>query len=174
METAILKKINYRTLLIDAIVLSIVYLIPAYSHFLPIPIYFLDPMRVLLLGSYLFTRSNLNSIIMAISLPLFTYLISGHPPLYKAILISIELFVNIVVLIKLLKTTKIHTYVILIISIVFSKVIYYIFKFLFIKLGMLNGRLITTDLWTQATTILIITLLFIVVWRKERVENQAS
>lgn len=164
MDTAI-KKINYRTLFIDAIVLLIVYSIPAYSHFLPIPIYYFDPMRLLLLGSYLLTRSNSNSIILAVSLPLFTSIISDHPPLFKAILISIELLVNILILIQLLKTSKIHHSIALVASIVFSKVIYYAFKYLFIKIGLITGELITTDLWTQAGTILIITLVFAIIWK---------
>lgn len=169
MYTTILKKISYRTLIIDAVVLLIVYSIPAYSHFLPLPVYYFDPMRVLLLASYLLTRSNSNSIILAISLPLFTSLISGHPPFFKAILISMELLVNILILIKLIKTTKIHHSIVLVASIVFSKVIYYVFKFWFIKLGLINGALITTDLLTQACTILIISLFFMIVWRKKKI-----
>lgn len=171
MDTTILKRINYRTLFIDAVVLLIVYMIPAYSHFLPIPIYYFDPMRVLLLASYILTRNNSNTILLAISLPIFTSLISGHPPIFKAILISIELLINILVLIRLLKDQRINQYIALVTSILFSKVVYYLFKFLFIKLGLINGTLISTDLWTQAGTILLIFLFFRAVWRKNKSSN---
>jgi len=164
MYTAITKTFTPRTILIDVAVFICIYFIPALSHITPFPLYLLDPMRIFMLAGYLLTRQNANAYLLAITIPLFTALVSGHPPLFKAILISIELSVNILLFVQLLNRTRLHIAVALFISIIGSKLVYYALKFAFINNGFVEGNLVTTDLWMQLGTVVFVTMIFIFIW----------
>jgi len=72
----------------DIAAIMIVIFLPAISHMMPFPLFYLDPMRLVLLGVYFVTRNEKNAYIIAMGLPIFSMLYSGHPVFYKAILIS--------------------------------------------------------------------------------------
>jgi len=161
-----------RTILIDAVILVAIYFIPALSHVAPFPLYLLDPMRIFMLAGYVLTRQNTNAYLLAITIPLCSALVSGHPPLFKAALISIELAMNILLFVQLLSLTKLHVALTLFISILGSKLIYYGLKFALISFGLVEGDLITTNLWVQLGTVVFITLIFTLSWIKP--ENEKS
>lgn len=165
-KTLNLSKIK-RIFITDITVLIFVYFIPAFSHFTSLPLYILDPMRILLFTGYLVSRNKKNTFIMAITIPVFSMLVSGHPPFFKALLISMELFMNIWIFTNLLKKKRWSVPVALFISIFFSKLIYYMFKFIFISLVLLQGNLISTSLLTQLIVSLFITLTFSLLYKKE-------
>lgn len=152
--------------LTDILILTLVYFIPALSHVLPIPVYLLDPMRILLFTGFLLSRNNTNAFILAATIPLISTIATGHPPFYKAILISIELVSNMAIFVLLLKKLHWAPSLLLLISIVASKIIYYALKFLFIKLALIDGALITTDLLIQAATVAFIVLLFWIFYKR--------
>jgi len=158
---------NLKLILTDILVLACVYLIPTIAHFTPFPLYLIDPMRMLMLASYLVSRNNFNTYFIAFTIPLFSFFVGGHPVFYKAILISLELLSNIFLLIFLLKTTKLTVPVILLISIIASKGLYYLFKFAFIKLEFIDGKLITTGIFIQIITVLIITIIFSLFYKRK-------
>jgi hypothetical protein len=81
------------TFLLDAAALGFIALMPAASHLTGIPFYFLEPMRVMLALSLIFT-SRSNSFLIAVSLPLFSFLVSGHPFPLKMGIIMAELLLN--------------------------------------------------------------------------------
>ena len=149
-----------RIILSDIFILIMVYFIPAMSHFTPIPLYLLDPMRFFLLIGFLLSKNNINGYILAFTIPLFSMFTSGHPPFYKSLLICIELVTNLALFNLLLQRFKTYIPIALFSSIVASKVIYYALKYLFIQCGLISGELITTSLWMQLVTALIITVLF--------------
>jgi len=155
-----------RIVLSDVIILTLVYFIPALTHLLPFPLYILDPMRILLLTGFLLSRNNTNSFILALTIPLVSTIATGHPPFFKAILISIELFSNLWLFITLNKKISLKPYLLLPITIVLSKIIYYTLKFIFIKASLIDGTLITTDLLVQAVTVLIVTIIFGLTYKK--------
>jgi predicted tellurium resistance membrane protein TerC len=97
---------------------------------------------------------------------LFSALVSGHPPMFKAILISIELSVNILLFVQLLKHTKLHMALALFLSIIASKLVYYGLKVAFINFGFVEGELITTNLWMQLGTAVFVTMIFTFIWIK--------
>lgn len=155
-----------RNIAVDALILVCIYFIPALSHVAPFPVYLLDPMRFFMLLGYLFTRQNANAYLLAFTIPLFSALVSGHPPFFKALLISIELIVNILLFIQLLNRTKLHVAFSLFLGIVGSKLVYYAFKFAFINIGLVEGGLVTTNLWLQLGTGVFITVFFYFIWIK--------
>jgi hypothetical protein len=164
--TSVLPKTLPRTILINAAILIAIYFIPALSHLAPFPLYLLDPMRIFMLAGYVLTRQNTNAYLLALTIPLFSSLLTGHPPLFKAILISIELTVNILVFVQLLNRTKLHIALVLFVSIIGSKLLYYALKFACINYGFVEGDLITTDLWMQLGTTVFVTLIFTLIWIK--------
>lgn len=155
-----------KILLTDVLILTLVYFIPALSHVMPIPVYLLDPMRILLLTGLLISRNNTNAFILAATIPLISTIATGHPPFYKAILISIELVSNIAIFVYLIKKVNWIAPLLLLTSIIASKIIYYSLKFLFIQFALIDGALITTNLLIQLATVAFITLLFWIFYKK--------
>lgn len=160
MPIAFTKIFTIRNTVIDLTILASIYFIPALSHIAPFPVYLLDPMRVFMLLGYLLTRQNANAYLLAATIPLFSALVTGHPPFFKAVLISIELMANIFIFIQLLRQNKLNPAIALFISIFASKLVYYSMKFFFIKFGMVEGGLITTAISVQIGTMLFLTLSF--------------
>ena len=166
MTIALNKIFTLRNITIDIVILACIYFIPALSHIAPFPLYLLDPMRIFMLVGYVLTRQNANAYLLAFTIPLFSYLVTGHPPLFKAILISVELMVNILLFVQLLNHTKLHMAWALFLSIIGSKLVYYVLKFAFINFGLVEGELITTDLWMQLCTAVFVTTVFTLIWIK--------
>ena len=148
------------TVYVDALVLILIYLLPAISHILPLPLYLFDPMRVLLFLGYSLSKNNWNAYFLAISIPLFSFFLTGHPVFYKSIIISAELLLNIILFDYFIENTKKYIAGYLLISIIISKIFYYSLKYILLNLGLLNGVLVSTSIFTQLITIVSITAVF--------------
>lgn len=144
------------TVVFDFAVLTFIYLIPSISHLLAFPLYYLDPMRFVLIFSLLHT-SKRNTFIIALTLPLFSFLISSHPSIIKAGLLSTELLLNVILFFVLFSKTNSRV-ISLAFSILISKIIYYLLKYIAIESGVLADSLFSTPLYYQAIVILIISL----------------
>lgn len=174
MSATLYRIFTLRNITVDIVILACIYFIPALTHVAPFPLYLLDPMRIFLLAGYLLTRQNANAFLLALTIPLFSSLVTGHPPLFKAILISIELTVNLIIFIQLMSKTKLLMPIALFLSIAVSKLVYYSFKFVFIRFNLVEGDLITTNLWIQLATGVFVTLIFSLVWIKTGQERKPS
>lgn len=164
----IIKSIS-GTVLFDIVILAFIYLLPAISHLLVFPLYYLDPMRFVLIFALLHT-SKRNTYIIALTLPLFSFLISSHPSIIKAGLLSTELLINVILFFILFSKTN-SRIISLIFSILISKVIYYIIKFVLIDTGVLADRLFSTPFYYQAIVILIISLYVLIFEKFKSSEN---
>ena len=89
------KKINSKIVVFDILALTAIYFVPILSHQFSLSIYYIEPMRMILVSSLLFANFS-NSLILVATLPLFSFIISAHPVLAKSLLISSELLVNVV------------------------------------------------------------------------------
>lgn len=164
----IIKSIS-GTVLFDIVILAFIYLLPAISHLLAFPLYYMDPMRFVLIFALLHT-SKRNTYIIALTLPLFSFLISSHPSIIKAGLLSTELLINVILFFILFSKTN-SRIISLIFSILISKVIYYIIKFVLIDTGVLADRLFSTPFYYQAIVILIISLYVLIFEKFKSSEN---
>jgi len=153
--------------LTDLLVLLLVYFIPALSHLSPFPLYYLDPMRVLLFAAWLISRNNGNAFILAATIPVFSSLVTGHPVFYKSLLISFELLINIGCFVWMIKKLAWHPGIIIFICAVVSKAGYYLFKYIFLTAGLLTGSLKATDLDVQLCTVAGLSLLFAVFYKRK-------
>ncbi len=137
---------SVRIFLIDFLIVSIIYFIPTFSHMLNLPLYILDPMRIAVFLCLIHT-SRKNTFLIAVTLPLFSLLVSSHPAVIKTILITAELLINLLLFYYLIQ--KANTFISLFLSIVISKVIYYTAKFAFIQMNLIDGSLISTPFLIQ-------------------------
>ncbi len=155
----------YKTILIDVAIFLVIYLLPTISHLFPFPLYLIEPMRIAVLASYLLTRSTVNTSIIAVSIPLFSFLVTGHPVFFKSLLISVEFLTNILLFIYFMEKLGIKTLGAMILSIIGSKIFYYGLKFIFIEVGLIEGSLVSTGLIGQIIALLIISIVFTILYR---------
>jgi len=79
-----------KSLALDFIALAIIYFIPTLTHLFSFPLYYIEPMRIMVILAIAHTTKR-NAYLLALTLPLFSLLVSGHPILYKSLLMSVEL-----------------------------------------------------------------------------------
>ncbi len=152
MATSIALNRKLLQALFDLAAITFIYFIPAISHMLSFPIYLLEPMRIVLILALVHTH-KINALVLAATLPFFTFLISGHPILPKAILISGELVINVILFFAIANQVK-SKFTAILTSIILSKLVYYLAKFILIQVAVLEMGLISTSLWIQAATTL--------------------
>ncbi|MCX6257204.1 MAG: hypothetical protein NTW49_04800 [Bacteroidia bacterium] len=159
MKTSVATVINKQSLtntLYDLAALCLVYFVPAISHFLSVPLYLAEPMRILVILALFYTSSR-NAYLLAFTLPIFSFVVSAHPVFLKTFLITIELSLN-VWLFYILKKFLRKPYLTILVSILASKSIYYLLKFILISTLLLNSDLISTPLYIQASMTLVFCL----------------
>ena len=153
-----------KILLTDVVIFLIIYMIPTLSHLLSFPLYHLDPMRIAVLGSVIFLSDKKNGYVLALTLPIFSCLVGGHPIILKSALIAIELTLNLVFLFGLEHKFKLRAFNVFL-SIMLSKCVYYILKFAAISSGLLHGDLFATNIALQIVVAVVISVLY---WGLER------
>ncbi len=149
----------------DIVILGIIYLVPSLSHLFSIQLYLLDPMRIVLLGSLLFFRDYKNAYFLAFTLPLFSFIVGGHPIFLKSLLISFELFTNVGLLVVFINKGK-TTFIKILLSIIISKLLYYVVKYVVIVTGLWETQLVSTALWAQLFVAIVISFSFVVIERR--------
>lgn len=149
-----LQKSMVISILTDTGALAFIYLVPSISHLLSLPVYLIEPMRLMLILAMVHTSKS-NAYLLALTLPLFSLVISGHPVFPKMLLIAFELSMNVFLFYILAKRIK-AVFPAILLSIVISKMLYYALKFLLIRLAVIETGLITTPILVQV----IMTFLF--------------
>lgn len=155
MQTDLINKRLIKTIVLDAVLIIATIVLPVISHVIPIPLYLIEPMRIMVLGSFLLRNKN-NSLFLAIILPVISFLFIGHPVFVKAIIISLELILNVYLFEFFMR--KSNAFISAFFSILISKTIYYFVKYLFISLGVLKMSVISTSLTIQLFTTVAISL----------------
>jgi len=154
------KTIRFETIVIwDLVVLGLFYMVPILSHLTSVPFYRFEPMRFVLLLNLLLTGNKKNVYFMAVTLPLFSFFVGGHPVFAKALLMVAELSANVFLFDVLSKKIK-NAAIAMFLSIVASKVFYYIIKFGIISVGLLDGPMIATGLLTQLIVAVVLSVAF--------------
>lgn len=152
----LVQKRTIVSILIDISALAFIYFVPTISHLISLPVYFIEPMRLMLIVA-LVHSSKKNAYLIALSMPVFSFLISGHPLFPKMLLIAFELSLNVFLFYALLSKTK-RIFPSILLSIVLSKMIYYLIKFGLIKLTIIDSGLISTPLFIQTITAFVFSL----------------
>jgi len=160
------KSNTLRSILIDLGALLFIYLVPTISHLFSIPVYLIEPMRLMLIFALVHTNKT-NAYIIALSMPLFSFLISGHPVLPKMILIAFELSLNVYLFYFLVRKIK-SVFLSIFLSIILSKIIYYLLKFGLVSMLIVDGSVISTPITIQVITALVFSLYVFFFYKKKR------
>ena len=121
---------------------------------LKLPVYFIEPMRLALVLVLLHTTKR-NAYIIALALPVFSFMISAHPVVPKMMLITAELVLNVFLFYFFAKRLK-SVPAAIFTSILASKVFYYAVKFLLVNTAILSTGLVGIPVYMQV----IMTVLF--------------
>lgn len=139
---------------LNMLALVFIYITPALSHLVGYPIYYFEPMRVFLIFTMVHLKKK-NAYILALTLPLFSFIVSAHPSIVKMALITTELSINVFLFYILSGKIK-NKFISIFLSISISKIIYYSIKYLLINTSMLNSGLISTPILLQFGTTLVL------------------
>ena len=172
MEGVINNNVANKTKIIiyDLVALIIIYLAPTFSHILNFPVYYLDPMRLMLFLVVINTNKK-NSYVIAATLPLVSFIASSHPVFIKSLTMSIELLLNVWLYYEFSKMFK-NKFVPASLSIIASKMVYYAIKYLLISFALISTDLISTPLHFQIAVLLIISAYaFIVIPRGNHLQR---
>ena len=134
----------------DLFAIAAIYFVPTFSHLFALPIYFIEPMRLMLILSIAHT-SKKNAYLLAATLPIFSFVVSAHPVFLKTLLISGELLFNVWLFFYLAEKIK-NKFGAMVLSIAISKLAYYAVKFLLLSFLMLEGSLVSTPILIQIIT----------------------
>jgi hypothetical protein len=107
----------------DSVALVFICLAPALAHYASLPIYMIEPMRLMLVLALAHT-SRMNAWVLAAVLPLFSYLVSGHPEPLKMLVIAAELLANTGLFLLLIRR-GVYPFVSMFFAIAVSKVFCY-------------------------------------------------
>jgi hypothetical protein len=148
-----INKSTIKSLLLDISALGFIYLVPTISHLISLPLYLIEPMRLMLILALAHTTKR-NAYLLALTMPVFSFLISGHPIAPKMILIALELSINVFLFYLLIKKFK-NSFASILISIVISKAFYYFIKFYLIHFMIINTEIFATPILIQFITTII-------------------
>jgi hypothetical protein len=150
-----------KSVVVDIFGLAFIYLVPTFSHLLNIPLYLIEPMRLMLIIAIAHTTKR-NAYLIALTLPIFSFLVSAHPHILKTLLITIELVINVWLFYFLKKHWK-NYFAAMLTSILVSKLAYYLMKYAMINFAFLDSSLISTPIYLQVITMVVFSwyLLFV-------------
>lgn len=166
LSKTLLQKQTITSVLIDISALVFIYFVPTISHLIALPVYFIEPMRLMLVFAMVHTNKK-NAYLIALTLPIFSFLISAHPVLPKMLLISFELSLNVFLFYLFSKKMK-NIFPAILSSIIISKVVYYLIKFGLINFAIINSGLISTPIYIQLITTLVFSTYLYLVFRKKK------
>lgn len=161
----VLNREKIKSVLFDIVALAFIYFVPTISHYLSVPLYLIEPMRLMLVLAMVHTNKR-NAYIIAFTLPVFSLLMSGHPVAIKAAIITMELVLNVWLFYTLSKKWK-NTFVVMVVSILLSKMVYYIFKFGLISFAIFSTELFSTPIYLQLITTVVFSAYLFFLFKKK-------
>ncbi|MHC1704192.1 MAG: hypothetical protein AB9846_09820 [Tenuifilaceae bacterium] len=153
------------SLLFDMVAVAFIFLLPSISHLMGFAMYKLDPMRLALFSAILFTNRK-NAYLIAMLLPFVSFIISAHPYFYKVFLISGELLLNVWLFYFVAEKFK-NVFFASLISIIISKAVYYLFKYIFISFLLINDSLVSTSILIQIIVSVVLSVIMAFAFRRE-------
>jgi len=92
--TLSLSKVPVNGIIVDMIALAFIYFSPTLAHLFSFPVYMIEPMRLMLILAIVHSGKK-NSILLALTLPLFSFAVTSHPVFIKMLIITAELLANV-------------------------------------------------------------------------------
>ena len=161
--TLSLSKKSISGILIDITALGFIYFSPAIAHLFSFPVYMIEPMRLMLILSIAHAGKK-NSIILALTLPLFSFAVTAHPVFIKMLIITVELLVNTFLFYFLCGKTR-HQFTAMLLAIIGSKILCYLLYLLFFPISFVIAEADPAFLGIQLLTTLIFSGYVFVIFR---------
>jgi len=136
--------------LIDLIALAVIFFTPVLAHLANIPFYMIEPMRLMVMISIAHS-TRVNSYILAFTLSLFSYAVSGHPEPVKMLVMTIEMVANVFLFYLLLRKLN-NVFFSMVAAIITSKILCYTLYLIFFSLIFLLEEAGTVFLIAQIIT----------------------
>ena len=145
--TTVKVKSFWRIAAIDLLLLAAACLIPTVSHLLAWPLYYLNPMLLVLLASMLLVSDRRNAYLMAVLLPVVSMLTVGMPTPLKALCMVAEYSAIVFVSGRLQSWCGrfVGTIGAMLVAMLCGKVVYYLLKALLLA----PVVLVSTPVWLQ-------------------------
>ena len=160
---------SIRSIIIDLLGLTFIYFVPTLSHLVGLPIYLIEPMRIMVVLALAHTTRT-NAYILALTLPVFSFAISLHPVFAKSLLITAELLLNVWLFYFLLKRFKNH-FTALLTSILLSKLAYYLMKYVLISALVIESNLFSTPILLQLLMTFIFSAYIYLIFRRREIRD---
>ena len=150
---------------LDIVAIAVIFFTPKIGQLIHLPFYMVEPMRLMVVLSI--AHSNrANSYLLALTLPLFSWAVSGHPELFKMLVMTGEITVNVFLFYYLVR--KIDSVLLsMIISIVVSKVLCYAFYLVFFSMMFIQEEADPSFLIAQVITTLVFSFYVFFILRKK-------
>lgn len=148
--------------ILDVALLAVMCLVPAASHLLALPLYMLNPMLAVLLAGMLIGRDWRNSLVLAVLLPLVSFLVAGMPTAPKMLCMMAEMVAVAGLFTVLAKRWA--TLPAVLVAILAGKVVYYGLKMVVMAPVMIIG----TDWKVQVAAVLLWGGLFALLYKREK------
>jgi hypothetical protein len=147
------SKGTIKSTVIHLFAVAFIVFVPAISHLVALPVYYLEPMRIMLIIALVHTTKK-NAYLLALTLPIFSFLVSAHPSAIKTFLIISELLLNVFLFYVFSEKIK-NNFLAMITSLSVSKIIYYLVKFMLLSTMVLEWSLVSTPLYIQGVMMLL-------------------
>ncbi len=159
------KKVLVKNSVLDLFAVAFIYLVPTVSHLFSYPFYIFDPMRMMLILAVAHSTKR-NTFLLALTLPLISFIISAHPVFLKALLMTGELTINVFffyLLQKKFSTTLLSMFA----SIIIAKVFYYAGKVLLVNFSFLKMDIVSTSILLQLIMASVFSVYVYLIWKNK-------
>ena len=152
-------------ILLDIVALVVVYFTPKIGQLLHFPFYMVEPMRLMVVLSIAHS-SRTNSYLLALTLSLFSWAVSGHPEFYKMLVMTGEITINVFLFYYLIRKSD-SVFLSMIISIIISKVLCYVFYLAFFSMMFIREETEPSFLIAQVISTFVFSFYIFFVLRKK-------
>ena len=133
--------------------------ITAGSHSIGLPLYKLNPMHWVIYFAILLRKPSISSIlILAFALPFTSLLLSGHPLVFKSLIMSIELSIYGIIFSLIINRSPQFILGAFILSQIVGHVVYFLLKYSIIQMELMNSKLFSSSIIIQILVIIILVL----------------
>lgn len=165
-DLSIAKTRNVRkSLILDIVALVIVFLTPEIGQYTHLPFWMIEPMRLMVILSIAHS-TRINSYLLALVLPVFSWAVSGHPELFKMLVMTGEITVNVFLFYLLIRKIN-SAFQSMFISIALSKLLCYTFYLLFFSQTFIQEETEQSFLIAQVISMLVFSFYVYWVFRKK-------
>ena len=161
MKNSITLKLS-ASMVLDILAVLFIIFLGDISRLISYPVYILDPMRMMVILAIAYTP-RWNGWVLALLLPFISYYFGGHPYLLKTCLMATELLLNVWLFWFLFSKIRMSL-ISMLLSIIFSKAVYYLLKYICIQQEWISGDLVSTPLDIQVITTIVFSVFIFTVF----------